>query len=227
MPSAGAVGNNWFVMIRNSGTGILTVSPVGTDTIDGNINAQLQIDESFVIVSNGTGWSTFGYGQSTQFFFTQLTKSVTGGTVTLTAAEASNIIQEYFGTLTSNCTVILPPTVQIYSLQNNTSGAYNLTFGTGAVGATTTTVAAGKTYLVICDGTNVYSTQTPPAGSTTTITLAPGSAASPSLNFLGDTNTGVYLPASHQVGISLNGTVAATFTSAGLLLPIGISGGVF
>jgi hypothetical protein len=73
LPVASTVGNNWFAIIRNSGTGILTVAPSGTDTLDGLSNQQLQLTESFVVVSNGiNGYSSFGYGQSIQFFFTFL-----------------------------------------------------------------------------------------------------------------------------------------------------------
>ena len=227
MPSSNAVGNNWFVMIRNNGMGILNVYPVGTDTIDGNSYAQLQINESFVICSNGNGWNTFGYGQSAQFFFTQLSKVVTGGTVTLSAAEASNIIQEYTGTLTSNCIVILPPTVQIYSLQNKTTGAYSLTFKTTAVGASVATVPQGQTNLVICDGTNVYNTQASVGGGSSPVILPNGSAAAPSLNFLGDSTTGLYLQGSAQLGFAVGGANGATLTSTGLLVPVGIPGGAF
>ena len=227
LPSSGTVGNNWFVMIRNNGTGILNVYPVGTDNIDGNSYAQLQINESFVICSTGNGWNTFGYGQSAQFFFTQLSKVITGGTVTLSAAEASNIIQEYTGTLTSNCIVILPPTVQIYSLQNKTSGAFSLTFKTTAVGATTAIVPQGQTYLVICDGTNVYNTQASSSGGASAVTLPSGSAAAPSLNFNSDTSTGLYLQGTAQLGFAVGGSNGATLTSTGLLVPVGISGGVF
>jgi hypothetical protein len=227
LPSASTVGNNWFVMIRNNGTGILNVYPVGTDLIDGNSFVQLQINESFVICSAGNGWNTFGYGQSAQFFFTQLAKIVTGGTVTLSAAEASNIIQEYTGTLTSNCIVILPPTVQIYSLQNKTTGAYTLTFKTTSVGASAAVVPQGQTNLVICDGTNVYNTQASVGGGSSSVTLPNGSAAAPSLNFLSDTVTGLYLQGSGQLGFAISGSNAATLTSTGLLVPVGISGGTF
>lgn len=226
MPTASSVGNNWFVMIRNNGTGILNIVPSGTDTIDGNANAQLQIGESFVICSNGSSYNTFAYGRSAQFFFTQLNKVVTGGTVTLSSAEAANLIQEYTGTLTSNCTVILPPTVQLYSLQNKTTGSYSLTFKTAAVGASTVILPQNQTIIAICDGTNVYNSQTA-IGSITSITLANGSAAAPSLNFIGDTTTGLYLIGSGQMGVAVSGSNAATFTSTGLLVPVGIPGGSF
>jgi hypothetical protein len=226
MPSAATVGNNWFVMIRNNGTGILNVTPSGTDTIDGNSSAQLQIGESFVIVSNGSGWNTFGYGQSAQFFYTILSKVVTGGTVTLTSAEAANVIQEYSGTLSSNCNVILPSTVQQYSLQNNTTGSYNLTFKTSSVGASAVVLPQGQTVIAICDGTNVYNAQTASVTGST-ITLANGSAAAPSLNFLGDTATGLFLIGTGQLGFSLTGTQGMSLSANGLFVPEGIPGGAF
>jgi hypothetical protein len=49
----------------------------------------------------------------------------------------------------------------------------------------------------------------------------------PSLNFLGNTNTGLYLPASGQFGFAVNGVQQMLLTSSGLLVPSGISGGTF
>jgi len=227
LPSAATVGNNWFVMIRNNGTGILTVSPTGANTIDGNASAQLQLAESFVLVSNGsTGYNSYGYGQSATFVYTQLSKVVTGGTVTLTVVEATNTIQEYTGVLTSNCTVIIPPTVQLYSLQNKTTGSYTLTFSTGAVGASTVTLPQNQTFIAICDGTNVYNAQTA-TSSGTSITLQAGSVTTPSLNFLSNLTTGLYLPASNQIGFAVNGSTGMILSSTGLAVTNGISGGTF
>lgn len=227
LPSAVGVGNNWFTIIRNNGTGVLTLTPVGTDTIDGNINMQLQLTESVVIVSNGSnGFNTYAYGRSNAFAFTQLAQNVTGGTLTLSAAQGANIIQEYTGTLTSNQVVVLPSTVQLYSLQNSTSGAFTLTFRTAGLGSTVT-VGQGQTALVVCDGTNVYSTTTNTSSSFTSATLAPGSVGAPSLNFQGNTNTGMYLPASNQIGFAINGVNGMTLSSTGLVIRQGISGGTF
>ena len=227
MPSATSVGNNWFTIIRNSGTGVLTLTPSGTDTIDGNASMQLQLTESVVVVSNGTtGFNTYAYGRSNSFAFTQLAQVVTGGTLTLSAAQGANIIQEYSGTLTSNQIVVLPSTVQLYSLQNGTSGAYTLTFKTAGIGSTVT-VGQGQTAFVVCDGTNVYSTTSNTSSSFTSATLAPGSVTAPSLNFLGNTTTGLYLPASNQIGFAVNGTNGMTLTTSGLNVPNGISGGTF
>lgn len=227
LPVASTAGEDWYVVIKNDGTGILNIALQGANTIDNEVSAQLQINESFVVVSDGSNYYSYGYGQSATFFFTQLSKNVTGGTVTLTSAEAANIIQEYSGTLTSNCTVILPPTVQLYSLRNTTTGSFSLTFSTGSMGATTLILPQNQTIIAICDGTNVYNSQTATSSTITQLTLGDGSAAAPSLSFVSDATTGLYLAASHQLGIAANGTNVATFTQNGLAVPVGISGGAF
>ena len=233
LPSAVGVGNNWFTIIRNNGTGVLTITPVGTDTIDGNVNQQLQLTESLVIVSNGvTGYNTYAYGRSNTFAFTQLSQVVTGGTLTLSAAQGANIIQEYSGVLTSNQIVVVPSTVQIYSMQNTTSGSFNLTFKTAVVGGTTVNVNQNQTALLICDGTNVYSA-TSSTSNPTSVILNPGSVGSPTLSFLGNTTTGLYLPATDQIGFAIAGSNGMTLTSTGLTVTNsvtalgGIAGGTF
>ena len=227
LPSSSTVTGGWFVVIRNGGTGILTLTPTGTDTIDGLSTQQLQLTESLVVVSNGTsGYSTYAYGRSNAFAFTQLTKTLTGGTVTLTATEGSNVIQEYSGTLTSNATVILPSTVQLYSLQNGTTGAYTVTFQTSSGSGTSLIVNQGQTAFAICDGTNVYSTTSNTAISGT-FTANVGSASTPSINFSGNLSTGFYLPASNTIGFAVNGVQGMNLSSSGLYVANGISGGVF
>jgi len=226
LPSSG-VGNNWFVMIRNNGSGILTIACQGTDLIDGSASIQLQLTQSIVIVCSGSGFNSFGSSLPSQFNFTILSKLVTGGTVTLTSVEGQNAIQEYYGTLTSNCTVILPSTVQLYSLQNNTTGAFTLTFRTSAIGGSTVVLPQNQTVIAICDGTNVYNASTASLSTITSLTLGNGSAASPSLNFSGSTNTGLYLPSAGTMSISSGGTTSASFSSTGVTFPAGVGGGTF
>jgi hypothetical protein len=229
LPSSTSLGNNWFVIIRNGGTGILTLTPSGTDTIDGNASQQLQLTESLVLVSNGsTGFNTYAYGRSNQFAFTQLAQTVTGGTLTLTSAQGANIIQEYSGVLTSNQIVVLPSTVQLYSLKNSTTGAYSLTFKTIASGGATLTVSQSQTAFVVCDGTNVYSaTSNTQYNITTALTLPTGSVSTPSINFSGNTDTGMYLPASATIGWAVSGVQKMFLNSTGLTVINGISGGTF
>jgi len=228
LPTASSVGNGWFVMVRNGGTGVLTLTPSGTDTIDTAATQQLQLTESLVIVSNGIdGYSTFAYGRSNTFAYTQLAATVTSGTYTLTAVEYANVVQEYFGVLTGNVIIVLPSTVQIYYLNNQTTGAFSLTFQTSSIGAATVTVPQLQTLTVVCDGTNVYNASSASGGSITSLTVGTGSAATPSINFTGNTNTGIYQPATNQIGMSLNGVNALTLSSVGLLVPAGVNGGTF
>ena len=228
LPSASVVGNNWFVMIRNAGTGILTVTPSGTDTIDGLASQQLQISNSFCVCSNGSsGYSSFGLGQSSTFTYTQLVLPVTGGTTTLTPVQYANVIQEYTGTLTSNQIIVLPSTVQIYYISNLTSGAFSLTFKTSSVGAITYAVATGTSGVIICDGTNVLNANTASVSSLGAVTFANGSAVAPSVTFGGDTGVGMYLPATGHVGLAASGVKVADISTSGALFPYGISGGTF
>jgi hypothetical protein len=228
LPTAASVENGWFVMIRNGGSGIVTLTPSGVDTIDTNATQQLQLTESLVIVSNGTnGYSTFAYGRSNTFAYTQLAKTVATGTYTLSAVEYANVVQEYFGALTGNVIIVLPSTVQIYYLNNQTTNAFSLTFKTSSVGAATVTVAQGQTLTVVCDGTNVYNSSSAAGGTLTSLTIAAGSAAAPSINFTSNTNTGIYQPATNQFGISLNGSAAMTVITTGIRATVGISGGSF
>jgi len=227
MPSAVNSGAGWFIVIKNNGTGVLNIAMTGSNTIDGNASAQLQIGESFVVVSNGSNWFSYAYGRSATFFFTTLIKNITGGTVTLTSAEGSNIIQEYQGVLTSNCIVVVPSTVQLYSFQNKTTGAFTLTFKTSSVGASTVVLPQNQTVIAICDGTNVYNAQTSTSSTINALTLGNGSAAAPSLSFTGDATTGLYLAASGQLGFAVSGVIAGRVTSNGLLMPVGINSGVF
>ena len=117
---------------------VLTDTPTAPTATDGTNTTQIA---STAFVQSAVG----GY----------LSKSITGGTVTLTDAEASNPVLGFSGTLTSNATVVLPASIKrLWAIYNATSGAYTvtvkLTSGTGV------TVAQGKRNLVYTDGSNVY-----------------------------------------------------------------------
>ena len=233
LPSASAVGAGWFCMVRNGGTGILTLTPAGTDTIDGNASQQLQLTESLVLVSSGSGWNTFGYGRSNTFAYTQFSASVTGGTLTLSSVQAANTIQSYTGTLTSNQIVIVPSTVQLYTFTNNTTGAFTFTVKTSVVGGATATVSQGTSLVLICDGTNVYNAASGSTSSITSLTVGNGSTAVPSIRFAGDLVSGIYLPSAGTVAFVINATSVGSYSAAGLSMNGtvtalgGISGGTF
>ena len=233
MPSASTVGAGWFCMIRNGGTGILTIAVTGANTIDGASSQQLQLTESLVIVSDGTNWNTFGYGRSSTFVYTQLSVSVTGGTLTLSSAQAANTIQLYSGTLTSNQIVVVPSTVQLYSITNNTTGSYTFTVKTAVSGGATVTVAQNTSLILVCDGTNVYNAASGSSSSITSLTVGNGSLAVPSIKFSGDLNSGIYLPNTSQVGFVIGNTQVGYYNASGLTMAGtgtfvgGVAGGTF
>jgi hypothetical protein len=222
------VGAGWFTIFKNDGSGILTLTPNGTDTIDGNANQQLQLTESIVLISYGSGgWYSYAYGRSNQFAYTQLALSVTGGTTTLTSAQASNTIQVYTGTLTSNQIVVVPSTVQLYTFTNNTTGSYTFTVKTAVGGGATVVIAQGTSFVLICDGTNVYNAASGSSSAITSLTLGNGSLSVPSLKFTGDLNTGLYLPTSNQLGFVVGNNQVGYFNATGFFALGGIYGGGF
>jgi hypothetical protein len=235
MTSAATLGDDWFMLLRNGGTGELTVSIPGGQTINGSATLSLQPADSCVVACSGAAFYTVGLGKSTQFNFTQLTKAVTSGSYTLTSSEASNVIQKYTGTLSGNVTIVVPQTVQVYYITNQTNGTgagYDITFTTGVAGGATAAVPAGQQVILLCDSTNLYNASTIAAGAST-LSLANGTAGAPTLNFASETSTGIYRPGSGQLNITVLGTQKASFSATGLEITgtgnftNGISGGTF
>jgi len=228
LPAASTASSGWFVVIRNNGSGVVTITPSGSDLIDGNSNKQLQLTESAVFVSTGSGWSTFAYGRSNTFAYTLLSLVVTGGTTTLTSAQAANQLQEYSGTLTSNQVIIVPQTVQLYFITNLcTNGSYTFTVKTSASGGATVIMSSNSSLVLACDGTNVFNAASGSNNTFTNLVLANGSSGAPSLNFTGDNSSGLFLPTTGAVGVAVAGTVGAQFSTTNAYFPYGIQGGQF
>ena len=212
---ASTLADNWFMFLRNSGTGSLTVAGSGGNTINGSTSIALQPTDSCIIVCSGTQFYTVGLGKSTQFAFTQLSKAVLTGTYTLTASEASNVIQNYSGALTGNVTIIVPATVQVYYIVNATTGAYTVTISTGA--GATAVLTTGTQATLVCDSVNLYNANTILAGSST-VSLQNGSVGAPSLNFSSETTTGIYRAASGEFNTAILGVLRSTVSASGLAI---------
>ena len=227
---ASTLGDNWFMFLRNSGTGALTVTGTSGNLINGSASIALQPTDSCIIVCSGTQFYTVGLGKSTQFAFTQLSKAVLTGTYTLTASEASNVIQKYTGALTGNVTIVVPSTVQVYYILNETSNAYTVTISTGA--GATAVLTAGTQATLVCDSVNLYNANTILAGSSS-ISLINGSVGSPSLNFASETTTGIYRAASGEFNHAILGVLRSTLSATGLAIvgtgnfTGGVAGGTF
>lgn len=228
LDTVGNLGNNWFVMLRNAGTGALSVAAQGGTLINGSSSIVLQPTDSCIVVCSGSAFYTVGLGKSTQFNFTQLTKDVSaGGNFTLTTTEASNVIQKYTGTLAGNATVTLPPTVQVYYMVNEAVGGvsnYDVTFTTGS--GNNVTLGQGESSILICDSVNLITAVTVSVG-VTTVSLPDGTVAAPPLNFASEVSTGMYRAAAGQINMAILGVNQLTLSSSGLAVPSGISGGMF
>jgi hypothetical protein len=221
LPSASSLGNNWFTLFKNSGTGSMVIS--ASDNIDGSSTKTFAPNESAFIVSTGVTYITVGYGVSNQFFYTSLVKGVTTGSYTLTSSEATNTIQTYTGTLTGNVTIVYPPVVNLYVIQNSTTaGGYSFTVGTGT--GTSVVIPSGQQVTLACDGTNFFNANTTQAGSITTLSLADGNVGAPSLNFGNETTTGVYRAGAGQFNTSVLGVLRSTLSATGLAIVGGVSG---
>jgi hypothetical protein len=234
LTAASTLGNSWFMLVRNSGTGALTVAGSSGNTINGSTSIALQPTDSCILVCSGTTFYTVGLGKSTQFAFTQLTKNVTTGTYTLTAAEAANVVQKYTGTLTGNVTIIVPPTVQVYYIQNATVGGasnYSITITTNT-GGSAATIASNQQATLICDSVNLVNANTVLAGSSS-IGLVDGTVGAPALYFGSEPSTGLYRAASGEYNIAILGVLRSTLSATGLAIvgtgnfTGGISGGVY
>lgn len=231
LPAAATLGNNWFTLFKNNGTGSFTISCTGAELIDGNSTKTFNPTESAFIVCTGTAYVTVGYGVSNQFAFTALTKNVTGGSVLLTNNEAANNIQEYVGNLTSNVTVTFPAVVNLYVISNQTTdNGYSFTVTTGL--GYTATIPPGQQATLICDGTNFLNANTTQAGAST-VSLVDGTVGTPALNFAAETSTGLYRPAAGEIAISVLGTKRVGVTATGVSVTgsgtftTGIAGGTF
>jgi hypothetical protein len=235
LDSATSIGDNWFILLKNNGSGTLTVNCSGSDFIDLQSNKTFQPNESALIVCDGSGYVTIGYGTSSTFFFSALTKALAAGTYVLTTSEAQSIIQEYVGTLTGDVVVVYPPVVALYVISNQVvDNGHTLTVTTGIGGASTVLVPPGQQVSLICDGVNFYNANTVQAGSTV-VSLNNGTVGTPSLNFASETSTGIYRIAAGNMGVAVLGVNIATFNSSGLTIAgtitatnyANISGGAF
>lgn len=154
LPSAPAVGDNWFIYLRNSGSGAIDADPTGAPTIDGLSSLSFQPGESAIIATDGINFYTIGFGQSSVFAFDYTVIDVAGsGNYVLAGSELNRIAYKFTGVLTGNRNIIVPATVQQYWVNNETTGAYTFTVKTAA--GTGQNFQSGQRAIVYCDGTNV------------------------------------------------------------------------
>ena len=173
--TAASAGNNFFVFVRNEGGGDLTIDPSGSETINSAATLVLRPGDSATIITDGVSWYTIGLGQEAVFAFDFTSISVTGGTVTLSGSQLNRIAYKFVGTLTSNCIIVVPPTVQQYWINNATTGAFTLSVKTSS--GTPTVVNPGAKGIYYCDGTNMVLASDPTTLSTPIVVSDGGTGA--------------------------------------------------
>src|SRR5690606_10003231 len=119
------LGNNWFVNIRNGGTGDVDIDPSGSELINGDTTLRLSPGDSAALVTNGAEWWTIGLGQQAVFAFdyTSISLNGIGNPVTptdyvLTGSELNRIVYQFTGALAGDVEIVVPATVQQYWFDN-------------------------------------------------------------------------------------------------------------
>ena len=171
LPSCQTVGDNFFIQVKNAGSGTLSVVPSGINTIDTGLSVDFQPLDSAIILTDGVDWYTVGLGQSPDFGFDYTVINVAGtGTYTLTSTELNRVAYSFTGLLTGNRFIVVPPTIQQYWIANNTTGAYTLTVKTASgVGVN---VNQGARTIAYCNGSDVVLADT--SGLSSPISISEG-----------------------------------------------------
>lgn len=195
LTSAVTVANNWFALVRNSGTGNLTIDPAGSETINGASTLVMTPEDSAFIVSDGTNFITVGLGQNATFAFDFTAISLAGlsGDYTLSGSEVNRISYTFSGGLAGDVEVIVPSTTQQYWVTNSTTGAaYTVGFKVSGQ-SPAINVARNSAAILKCNGTAVSRAET--ASIATPIAVSDGGTGSTTAGGarvnLGGTATGI------------------------------------
>jgi len=159
LPDPVTVGNNWFIYLRNSGSGAISADAPGFTLINGDSFLSFQPGESAIIACDGSNFYTIGFGQSATFAFDYTVIDVAGtGNYTLVGTELNRVAYRFTGLLTGNRNIIVPATVQQYWVDNRTTGSYTLTVKTPA--GLGVSVAQNQRAILYSDGTDVLDADT-------------------------------------------------------------------
>jgi len=223
LPSASAVGNDWFVSVRNEGAGNCVITPQGLETVNSAPTLTLVPGDSITVITDGTNWFTLGLGQSAVFAFDYTSINIAGesGDYALTGSELNRIAYQFTGALAGNVEIVVPKTTQQYWVYNNTTGgSYTLRVKTNTQ-TPGVLVARGSRAILYCDGSDVVDAET--GGIATPIAVADGgtgaTTAGGALINLGGTSVGI--------GLFTAATQGDAWTALGVAPAGTVNGGVF
>lgn len=160
LPDPAVVGSDWFVLVRNNGTGTWTITPTAGD-IDGAANLELSPTGSTIIYTDGTNYFTIGLSTYATSNFDFIAINVAGsGDLVLAGAQLDRISYRLTGVLTGNRNIIVPSAIQQYWINNSTAGNFTLTVKTAA--GLGILVPQGSAIIVYSDGTDVVASDGAP-----------------------------------------------------------------
>lgn len=203
LPLAATAQASFYIQVRNSGTSIVTIPTQGSDVINGAASISLNPGDSCFIVTDGVAWFTLGLGPiitaNFNFIVINVPSVIVGSIVTLSGTQLNQIAYRFTGALVANTIVDLPAVKQQYWIDNETTGAFSLTFqvptapgGPTPAGATVA-VPQGSRIILYTDGTNVLNAST--GGISIPVAINQGgtgaTTAGSALINLGGTTTGI------------------------------------
>lgn len=205
LPLASVAQNSFYIQFRNSGTSVVNVLTSGSDLINGSSSVGFNPGDSAFVVTDGSNWFTLGLGPVLAANFNFITINVpsviVGTIVTLAGVQLNQIAYRFTGALTANTIVDLPAIKQQYWVDNETTGAFTLTFQVPTVAGGPTpagsvvAVPQGQRVILYTDGTNVLNAST--AGISLPVAINQGGTgaitAGAALINLGGTSTGIAL----------------------------------
>lgn len=203
--SAATLTNGWFVWVINGGSGTITWTPPGGQTIDGASTKVLQPDESAIFFSDGANFWSAAYGRALQSTVSAVTIPVTGepDPMTLTANQVAAQIQDYTGTLATDLTVNYGTGVGFWFVRNATSGAFTLTLRVNG-SDTGVAIAQGSYSIIRSNGSTLSIAFTATSGTVTSVATTPDLTGGPitSTGTLGLSDTGV-TPGTYGGGLNV------------------------
>lgn len=218
LPSVTSLSAGWYVMLRNNGSGSLTLATTGVSQINGESSLTLNPSDSAIIIvdKNGGNFYTVGLTPQTGVSFTAATydvDSVIGNTLNLVSYAPT--IQTYValaGARTQTLNVILPAITQLYVLSNSTNNStYNVTFQVSGSSQAPIQFATGTVAIILSDGANLYILTQVGQGY---YFADNGIETAPSYSFINDTSSGMYLPSVHQLALASNNSDVMLFNAS-------------
>lgn len=218
LPVAASVSAGWYFMIRNSGSGTLTIVAPGIAEVNGESTVDLNPGDSAIVVvdKNSGNYFTIGLTPQTSVSFTAATydlDSVIGNTLNLVSYAPT--IQTYValaGVRTENLNVVLPAITQLYVFSNNTNNTgYNVTFQVSGSSQAPIQFNTGTVAIVLSDGANLYILTQVGQGY---YFAENGILDAPSFSFISDTTSGMYLPSVHQLALASNEVQVMLFNAS-------------